>query len=121
MEPIVAQLEKYNDNEYNLKITGDYSADAPEKLIIKPIGNIEAYNTQIFSKAVFDTLKEYKQIKNITIDLKRVPYMSSTGIGVIMQVLGYSNKNKLSLALKNVNEKIHGTLNLLGLNTFFDL
>jgi len=121
MEPILAQLEKYNDNEYNLKITGEYDPNIPDKLIIKPIGNIEAFNIEIFSKAIFDTLQENEQIKNITIDLKGVPYMSSTGIGAFMQVSGYAKRNKLILSVININDKIQVTFNLLGLDHFLNI
>jgi len=121
MEPIIAQLEKYNDNEYNLKITGEYNPDIPDTLIIKPIGNIEAYNIEVFSKAILNTLKENEQIKNITIDLKSVPYMSSTGIGAIIHILAYVNKNKLTLTVLNVNEKIQVTFNLLGFDHFLNI
>jgi anti-sigma B factor antagonist len=121
MHPVLAKLEQYNNNEYELKIKGDYKIEEPEKLVVRPIGSIESYNSDIFSKAVLETLKENPPIKNIIIDLKEVPYMSSTGIGSIMQILGYVNQNKLKLNIFNVNEKIKETFHLIGFDSFFNV
>ena len=122
MHSIIEKLEQYNDNEYDLKIHGEYDKADPEKLIVQPIGNIESYNAEIFSKAVLDVLKAYlKTIKHITVDLSKVPYMSSTGIGSILQILNYVNQHKMKLKIININEKIQETLNLIGFNSFLDI
>ena len=122
MHSIIEKLEQYNDNEYDLKIHGEYDKADPEKLIVRPVGNIESYNAEIFSNAVLDVLKAYlKTIKHITVDLSKVPYMSSTGIGSILQILNYVNQHKMKLKIININEKIQETLNLIGFNSFLDI
>jgi anti-anti-sigma factor len=121
MHPIIQKLEQYNNNEYDLKIMGSYDENDPSNLLVQPIGNIESYNSEIFSKAVLETLREHTVVKNVLIDLKQVPYMSSTGIGAIIQILGYVNQNKMKLNILNINEKIQETLNLIGFNSFLDI
>lgn len=121
MHAVIEKLEQYNDNEYDLKILGSYNTDEPSDLLVRPVGSIESYNSEIFSKAVLETLREHNVIKHVVIDLKGVPYMSSTGIGAIIQILGYVNQNKMKLNISNVNEKIQETLNLIGFNSFLDI
>jgi anti-anti-sigma factor len=122
MHSIITKLEQYNNNEYDLKIHGEYDKAKPEKLVVKPVGNIESYNAEIFSKAVLETLQDYNTtIKNVTINLEEVPYMSSTGIGSILQILNYVNQYKMKLHICNINEKIQETLNLIGFNSFLDI
>ena len=122
MHSIIEALEQYNDNEYDLQIHGQYDQADPEKLVVQPIGNIESYNAEIFSKAVLEALKAFpNMIKYVTVDLKKVPYMSSTGIGSILQILNYINQHKMKLKVSNINEKIQETLNLIGFNSFLDI
>ncbi|MBN1798509.1 MAG: STAS domain-containing protein [Spirochaetales bacterium] len=122
MHSIIEKLEQYNDNEYDLKIQGEYDKTVPEKLTVQPVGNIESYNAEIFSKAVLETLKAFtKTIEYITVDLKKVPYMSSTGIGSILQILNYVNQHQMKLKIVNINEKIQETFNLIGFNSFLDI
>jgi len=122
MHSIITKLEQYNDNEYNLKIHGDYDKAEPDRLVVRPLGNIESYNAEIFSKAVLETLQAYATtVKKVSIDLKGVPYMSSTGIGSVLQILNYVNQHKMKLNISNINEKIQETLNLIGFNSFLDI
>jgi len=122
MHSIIVKLEQYNDNEYNLKIHGDYDKAEPDRLVVRPLGNIESYNAEIFSKAVLETLQAYvTTVKKVSIDLKGVSYMSSTGIGSVLQILNYVNQHKMKLNISNINEKIQETLNLIGFNSFLDI
>ncbi len=122
MHSIIVKLEQYNDNEYNLKIHGDYDKAEPDRLVVRPLGNIESYNAEIFSKAVLETLQAYvTTVKKVSIDLKGVSYMSSTGIGSVLQILNYVNQHKMKLNISNINEKIQETLNLIGFNSFIDI
>lgn len=111
-------ITKYNTNEFNFSIEASYDANQPAKIIFLPQSDIETFNSQIFANAVLDTLAHFKQLKDITIDMGKVSYISSTGIGSLIQILTYAKKNSLRLNVCNTQPTIQATIDLLGLTIY---
>ncbi len=59
-------------------------------------------------------------IKNIIIDLKKVKWMNSSGLGVLMSTWGSLQKVGGNLKLANVSEKIDSLLMITQLIQFFE-
>jgi len=58
--------------------------------------------------------------KRLIIDLDKVNYLSSTGVGALSNALIEARKRNLPLFLRNMQPRIRSVFELLGLMNFFD-
>ena len=111
-------INKFNNNEFNFEIEASYDVRKPAKITFQPQSDIETYNSQIFANAIMDTLAHFKQLKEVIIDMEKVSYVSSTGIGSLIQILTYVKKNNLHLSVCNTQPAIQATIDLLGFTIY---
>ena len=101
---ISIDLIKYNENT----------------LIYKLSGKIDTYNSNSVAKAIKQSLLNNTLNKAI-IDMKEVSYMSSTGIGVFVELLTESKILEINLFLINIQSKVEEVFKLLGFYSFFNI
>lgn len=82
-------------------------------------GEIDLYNSAEL-KAVLTGIVENKQVR-ILLNMKRVSYMDSTAIGVLVHMLTLLKKHNGALALAETAESIEKVLRLTKLIGFFQL
>lgn len=61
-----------------------------------------------------------KGVKKVVIDLTKVDWVNSTGLGILISALTTMKNNGGQLKLANVTEKIHSLLTITKLVTVFD-
>lgn len=90
-----------------------------EITVIEIAGEIDLYNSMDL-KAILTNLIEKKQCR-IILNMKRVSYMDSTAIGVLVVVLNLLKQHGGNLILAQTEESIQKVLRLTKLISFFQL
>lgn len=85
-------------------------------------GQLDTYNTNIVSKSFFSFIqKNGEGLKNIVLDLEQVHYISSTGVGLIVEMFKTSKDIGAQLYLMNIIDNVLDVLKLLGFSTLFNI
>lgn len=68
-------------------------------------------------------LKELFEIKdgNITIDCKKLQYISSSGLRILLSLLKTAKSNHTDLKLTNLNENIKKVFSMTGFSSLFNI
>jgi anti-sigma B factor antagonist len=90
-----------------------------EIAIIEITGEIDLYNSDEF-KSLLAELIEKKQFR-IVLNMKRVSYMDSTGIGILVHTLNRLERHKGKLFLAETEHSIQKVLRLTKLIDFFHM
>ncbi len=87
--------------------------------ILEPSGKIMGGSD---STLLHEKLHEHIEngVKNVVIDLSRVDWVNSTGLGILIAGLSTMKNNDGRLKLANVTEKIHSLLTITKLVTVFE-
>lgn len=83
-------------------------------------GEIEFSNSPHLRTHLFAMLEQQKP-KRLIIDLALVPYMDSSGIATIVEVLQWQRRNKNLLVLIGLQEKVHSLLEITRLDQLFTI
>lgn len=62
-----------------------------------------------------------KEMLNITLDIKNLEYIDSTGLGVIISILKVLKSNQKEISIINARDNIKKILNITGLDKIFNL
>ena len=84
---------------------------------IKPIGEIDIYNADIFKSQLETALAGKRQ--NITLDLSELEYIDSTGLGVIIATYTSIKDEGLKIKVINPGNNVGKLLNISGLDKIF--
>jgi len=84
-------------------------------VIIKPIGEIDAYSSIDLDNAVSDVVKNYEH-PYIILDGSELTYISSAGIGVFITHLEPIRKKKGDIVFANLRKEVHYVFSVLGLD-----
>jgi anti-sigma B factor antagonist len=103
MEPIMKIKEKIEGNIAILSVTGNMM-DGPE--------------TAVLHEKVKSLISD--GMKKVILDLNKVKWMNSSGLGVLMSCWGSLRKEGGNLKLANVSEKIDSLLIITQLIQFFE-
>lgn len=94
----------------NIKTTSENSF-----VIIKPIGEIDAYSSIDLDNAVSDVVKNHEH-PCIILDGSELTYISSAGIGVFITYLEPIRKKKGDLVFANLRKEVQYVFSVLGLD-----
>lgn len=84
-------------------------------VIIKPIGEIDAYSSIDLDNAVSDVVKSY-ETPYIILDGSELTYISSAGIGVFITYLEPIRKKKGDLVFASLRKEVLYVFSVLGLD-----
>jgi len=88
-------------------------------VVLEPKGKIMGGpDATLLHDQLHDLIKENK--KNVVIDLAKVDWMNSTGLGILISGLTTLRNNGGELKLANVTEKIESLLTITKLITVFE-
>jgi anti-anti-sigma factor len=82
-------------------------------------GEIDLKNSSDLREALFDLIQRQPAIKKLVLNLTNVPYMDSSGIAVLVEVLGKLRKSGGKVFLTNVQRRVQGILEIAKLNAIF--
>ncbi|BDU50642.1 STAS domain-containing protein [Haliovirga abyssi] len=97
-----------------------YSEDKKKKVtIVKIDGEVDVYTSISLKKELNKLLEDNKN--RLLINLEKVSYMDSSGLGVLVAMLKKSRKEKGNLKITNLTESIRKIFELTRLNKFFEI
>lgn len=100
----------------NLKI--DVKENKNEKTLYAS-GEIDIYTAPELKKELLALTKNSDA--TIIVDLNRVSYMDSTGLGVFISAIKSTNENNSHLKLVNLQERVYRLFTITGLNEIMDI
>jgi anti-anti-sigma factor len=92
---------------------------APPALVLRVGGVLDNDNAQDFSAVSADALAEAIPSGGLILELGELSYISSTGIGAIMNLLSASRELKTMLYLRGMKPQVKALFDALGFNAFF--
>lgn len=84
-------------------------------VIIKPIGEVDAYSSIDLDNAVSNVIKSYER-PYIILDGSELTYISSAGIGVFITYLESIHKKKGELVFASLRKDVQYVFSVLGLD-----
>ncbi|MFD2217017.1 anti-sigma factor antagonist [Metabacillus endolithicus] len=90
-----------------------------EQAIVSVAGEIDAYTAPKLREAIIPLAEEPNP--NITINLKNVSYMDSTGLGVFVGLLKSVRKNGGQLNLVELSDRLERLFSITGLSDIIDI
>jgi anti-anti-sigma factor len=110
-------FDSFNAAKKDLVLTGNH-ANGDDVLVIIANGIMDTYNSPDACKAILQTVTSDTG-KNIVLDLEQLTYVSSTGVGTLVEILKTSTILDKSLFLLNMNTKVKEVMDLLGFLQMF--
>jgi anti-sigma B factor antagonist len=111
-------LDSFNAAKKDLVLTAAHPDS--ETLIIVAEGIMDTYNSPDANKALLQTITS-ETGKNIVLDLEQLTYVSSTGVGTLVEVLKASTNLDKNLFLMNMDKKVKEVMELLGFLGMFSV
>lgn len=87
--------------------------------VVKLAGEVDVYTAPLLRDAIIPLTIE-KDL-NLIVDMTKVVYMDSTGLGVFIGAFKSSHQHKSSLKLIGVTEKIDRLFQITGLSEIIDI
>jgi stage II sporulation protein AA (anti-sigma F factor antagonist) len=84
-------------------------------LIVEIDGELDLATSSTFREVVDEKLNHYDSIKHLILDLKKVNFIDSSGLGVIMGRFRRLNQHGGKISAVNVSDQIKRILQLSGL------
>lgn len=111
-------IEILNGSKVDISIVLSYYSD--NILLYKMSGQIDTYNSIDTSKAIKESIND-NIVTKIIIDMENIRYMSSTGIGIFVELLQYTKDKKIKFFLINMQSKTEEVFKLLGFYSLFNI
>ncbi|HNW29051.1 MAG TPA: STAS domain-containing protein [Spirochaetota bacterium] len=90
-----------------------------DRITVSVKGDIELYTHAKFKNRLFELTQTSD--KNIDIDLSKVDYMDSSGLGTLVSLHKIQNKKGRKLTISNVNADIRNLIRLSTLSDIFEV
>lgn len=90
-------------------------------LLISISENINMHNSRIFSNNLSKILKENADVDFLSLDMKNVDFLDSSGIGVILRTAVRAKSQKITTNLFNLNHSILSILKLSGIQKMLNI
>ena len=101
----------------NLKVTPRSLSDAVQALDLE--GEVDVYTAPVLRQAIVDQVEA--GVKHLVINLVRVEYLDSTGLGILIGGVKRLKEQGGSLRLAGPSARITRIFEITGLNKIFDV
>lgn len=108
-------FKKVNATPNGIEISASLKNDI---CVIVLNGLIDTYNSSDFIKAFSEIVKNEK-ISSFVLDMENIHYVSSTGIGSIVNCLKQTQKENKKLYILKIQKKVDEVFKLLGFKSMF--
>lgn len=115
---ITNYFDKFNNSGKELIIKETYFNNNYKFVILSLDGQIETYNSPVFYKVIKDFLILEERLV-LVLDINFIYYISSTGIGTLLQLDKDCKADGIKLYLMGIQKNIDEIFSLLGFKTFF--
>ena len=87
--------------------------------IVSPLGDIDMGNSMQLRTTLHNVLKE--EPAKVVLDLQRVSYMDSSGLGTLIEAVQLTNQTTVSFLLCGINETVQSIITLSKLDQIFKI
>jgi anti-sigma B factor antagonist len=110
---------KFNDDS-GLRLKSSIINGDSSSLLVTLEGYLDTNNSIQFTDAFIKSIDKYEKAKTVVVDMEKVTYVSSTGIGSFVAILSHFKKKNYTLYILKINEKVRSVFDLLGFTSYFD-
>ena len=114
-------LNEINSRDSGIKLDCELLNAPSSTLVIRLDGFLDNNNSLGFMEAVLKTIQDNKDFRTVIIDMLKVTYISSTGIGALSNIMVQSRKSNLGFYLCNLQKRIKNVMDTLGFTSFFKI
>ncbi|MFU0789208.1 STAS domain-containing protein [Virgibacillus proomii] len=93
--------------------------DEPNKSIVHLSGEIDAYTAPNLKETLIPLTQQKGRI--VEVDLEKVSYMDSTGLGIFISALKSTKEHDSKLILVNIQERVLRLFKITGLDEIIDV
>lgn len=93
--------------------------DEPTKSIVHLSGEIDAYTAPNLKETLIPLTQQKSRI--VEVDLEKVSYMDSTGLGIFISALKSTKEHDSKLILVNIQERVLRLFKITGLDEIMDV
>lgn len=93
--------------------------DEPNKFIVHLSGEIDAYTAPNLKETLIPLTQQKGRI--VEVDLEKVTYMDSTGLGIFISALKSTKEHDSKLILVNIQERVLRLFKITGLDEIMDV
>jgi anti-anti-sigma factor len=117
---IDARIEDFSKRRTGIRLIR-IGSDSEDSLKLALSGILDTDNSSGFSSFLQNEIdgSDMKGIRSLVLDLSGISYISSTGIGSLVTLLGSCTKQDIELLLTRVPERVRGVMDLLGFSSYF--
>ncbi len=90
-------------------------------LVLTILENIKMDNSRQFSKELLSLFNETPEFDFLSFDLKKVSFLDSSGIGVILRAAVRAKSHKIKVNILNLNRSILSILKLSGVHNMLNI
>jgi len=116
---ITNYFDKFNNSDKELIIEERYFNEDTRFVMLGLKGLIDTYNTIPF----YDNIKKFLALEErlvLVLDMNSISYMSSTGIGIFLQIDKDCKAGNIKLYLMGIRKNVDEVFSLLGFKMFFN-
>lgn len=99
-----------------------FKANIEEKndhLLVELIGDLDVYSKENFSKFCDESLKDKNE--NLIIDLEKLDYIDSTGLGMFINIYKDQKEKEKSVKVINAKENIKKLFKITDISDLFEM
>jgi len=108
------------DDDSGLHLASSIINGDPSSLLITLEGYLDTNNSTRFTDEFIKSIDRYEKARTVVVDMEKVTYVSSTGIGSFVAILSHFKKKNYSLYILKIDEKVRSVFDLLGFTSYFD-
>lgn len=94
-------------------------SERPRGLVLRIDGRLDSNNSGDFREFASEVLREAHAFGGLVIDLSKVGYISSTGVGALTFLLADAKRHEIPFYLQGMSEHTKSVFDVLGFTAFF--
>jgi anti-sigma B factor antagonist len=114
---VAYSIQEFNTIHEDSKV--ELVQEAGGTTLVRISGELDLKNSTDLSRLVQDILETIPSNGSLKLDLGRVDYVSSTGIGFLTTILGIAGKRSIHLSVANIQPRVKNVMQLLGVLEYF--
>ena len=119
MEALLKEIKAFNAQDYRISIKAKYCEASQRSLCFHLYGELDNESGLPFEKRITSYFTRQFIPPVLILDCSKLNYVSSTGIGVFVNILMQCNQQDIHLYLCALPEKIRNLFSLLGFSNYF--
>jgi len=119
MDALLKEIEAFNAQDHRISIKAAYCEASQKSLCFHLYGELDNESGLPFEKRITSYFTRQFIPPILILECSKLNYVSSTGIGVFVNILMQCNRQDIHLYLCALPEKIKNLFSLLGFSSYF--